>query len=150
MPLRVAGAQLNLSVGDLTGNEARIVEAMAWAESEKADVLLLPELAVNGYPPEDLILRSDFVDSGIDVLNRLASRSGATVVVVGFVDRALGPPRGAVDAADRTVANGAAILHEGRIVGVYHKILLPNYGVFDEDRYFAVGIEPAKVWDIGG
>ncbi|MDP9145290.1 MAG: NAD+ synthase [Actinomycetota bacterium] len=150
MPLRVAGAQLNLCVGDLTGNEQRIAEAMDWAEGEQADVLLLPELAINGYPPEDLVLRSDFVDAGIEALNRLAARSKSTVVIVGFVDRSDGPPHGAADVEDRTVANGAAVLHEGSIVGIYHKILLPNYGVFDEDRYFAIGVEPARTWEMGG
>jgi NAD+ synthase (glutamine-hydrolysing) len=150
MPLRVAGAQLNLCVGDIPGNERRIAEAIDWAEGERADVLLLPELAINGYPPEDLVLRSDFVTAGLDALDRLASRSGSTVVVVGFVDRADGPSRGAVDAEDRRVANAAAVLHEGGIVGTYHKVLLPNYGVFDEDRYFAVGHDPARVWEVGG
>jgi NAD+ synthase (glutamine-hydrolysing) len=150
MPLRVAGAQLNLCVGDIPGNEHRVAEAMGWAEKEQADVLLLPELALNGYPPEDLVLRSDFVSAGIEALDRLASRSGSTAVVVGFVDRSDGPSRGAVDAEDRRVANAAAVLHEGRLVGIYHKVLLPNYGVFDEDRYFAVGQDPARVWEIGG
>jgi NAD+ synthase (glutamine-hydrolysing) len=150
MPLRVAGAQLNLCVGDFAGNEARILDAMAWADRERADVLLLPELAINGYPPEDLVLRSDFVSAGIEVLGRLAARSGSTVVVVGFVDRSDGPSRGAVDAEERTVANGAAVLHKGAVVGVYHKVLLPNYGVFDEDRYFAVGQDPARIWQIAG
>ena len=124
--------------------------AMAWAEREQADVLLLPELAINGYPPEDLVLRSDFVSAGADVLERLAARSRSTVVVVGFVDHSRGPSRGAVDAEDRRVANAAAVLHDGAVVGVYHKVLLPNYGVFDEDRYFAVGQEPARVWQVAG
>jgi len=150
MPLRVAGAQLNLTVGDLPGNEQLILEAMAVAERERADVLLLPELAINGYPPEDLVLRSDFVASGIEALERLAARSGSTAVIVGFVDRSNGPSRGAVDAEEREVANAAAVLHEGAILGVYHKVLLPNYGVFDEDRYFAVGQDPSRTWDIGG
>jgi NAD+ synthase (glutamine-hydrolysing) len=150
MPLRVAGAQLNLCVGDIPGNEQRIEEAMTWAEEAGADVLLLPELAINGYPPEDLVLRADFVAAGIDALERLAARSTSTVVVVGFVDRAHGPSRGAVDAEDRTVANAAAVLHRGAVVGIYHKVLLPNYGVFDEDRYFAVGQDPARVWEMGG
>jgi NAD+ synthase (glutamine-hydrolysing) len=150
MPLRVVGAQLNLCVGDIAGNEARIAEAMASAEREKADVLLLPELAINGYPPEDLVLRSDFVTAGIEALDRLATLSGTTVVVVGFVDRSDGPARGSVDAEDRRVANAAAVLHKGRVIGVYHKVHLPNYGVFDEDRYFAVGLHPAMTWDIGG
>ncbi|HVR79255.1 MAG TPA: NAD+ synthase [Acidimicrobiia bacterium] len=149
MPLRVAGAQLNLRVGDIAGNEARIADAMAWAESEQADVLLLPELAINGYPPEDLVLRSDFVAAGIEALNRLATRSGATTVVVGFVDRSANPARGAVDATERTVANAAAVLRRGAVVGVYHKVLLPNYGVFDEDRYFAPGVDGAMTWEIG-
>ena len=80
MPLRVAGAQLNLGVGDFAGNEERIVEAMAWAEREQADVLLLPELAVNGYPPEDLVLRADFVDAGRGVADARAALEGARVV----------------------------------------------------------------------
>ena len=150
MPLRVAGAQLNLCVGAFSGNEERILEAMAWAQREKADVLLLPELAINGYPPEDLVLRSDFVSAGLETLGRLASRSRSTVVVVGFVDHSGGPSRGAADAGDRNVANAAAVLHDGGIVGIYHKVLLPNYGVFDEDRYFAVGQDPARIWQIGG
>ncbi|HJQ91691.1 MAG TPA: NAD+ synthase [Acidimicrobiia bacterium] len=150
MPLRVAGAQLNLCVGDIQGNERRIAGAIDWAEAERAEVLLLPELAINGYPPEDLVLRDDFVSAGVEALHRLASRAGSTVVVVGFVDRSDGPSRGAVDAEDRRVANAAAVLHQGSIVGIYHKVLLPNYGVFDEDRYFAVGDDPARVWEIGG
>lgn len=122
---------------------------MAWAEGEQADVLLLPELAINGYPPEDLVLRSDFVAAGIEALNRLAARSGAATVVVGFVDRSGHRARGAVDATERTVANAAAVLRRGAVVGVYHKVLLPNYGVFDEDRYFAPGVDGAMTWEIG-
>ena len=150
MPVRVAGAQINLVVGDITGNEKRILDAMAWAESEAADVLLLPELAINGYPPEDLVLRDDFVDAGIGARDRLAARSGAMAVVVGFVDRAAPAPRGGEDALDRNVANAAAILQNGAVRAVYHKVLLPNYGVFDEDRYFAVGDSPGAIWEVGG
>lgn len=123
---------------------------MEWAEGEEADVLLLPELAINGYPPEDLVLRPDFVDAGLASLDRLASKARSTAVVVGFVDRSDGPARGAVDAEDRTVANAAAVLQHGSVVGVYHKVLLPNYGVFDEDRYFAVGEDPDRVWQLEG
>ncbi len=150
MPVRVAGAQLNLTVGDLVGNEAVIAAAMDWAEGEGADILLLPELAVTGYPPEDLILRSDFVTAGMEVVDRLAARSGETMVVVGFVDRFGGEHAASTDASDRTVANAAAVLHRGRVAGVYRKIHLPNYGVFDEDRYFAVGDDPARTWDVAG
>ena len=150
MPMRVAGGQLNLTVGDLAGNEARIAEVMAWAEAESADLLLLPELAINGYPPEDLVLRRDFVRMGIEARDRLAERSGAMAVVVGFVDFADPVVRGAPDAQERSVANAAAILQHGRVVGVYHKVLLPNYGVFDEDRYFSKGTAPGATWDLNG
>ena len=150
MPVRIAGGQLNLTVGDLDGNEARIAEVMAWAEAEGADVLLLPELAINGYPPEDLVLRRDFVRMGLEARDRLAGRSGRTAVVVGFVDFAAPVVRGAPDARDRTVANAAAILQHGKLAGVYHKVLLPNYGVFDEERYFTVGTHPDATWDLDG
>ncbi|MGA7229019.1 MAG: NAD+ synthase [Acidimicrobiia bacterium] len=150
MPIRVAGAQINLCVGDLPGNESKILGAIDWAEGQRADVLLLPELAVNGYPPEDLVLRADFVSSGLDVLKRLAERSASTTIVVGLVDRWENGSRGGDDSTDRMVANGAAVLANGRVEGIYHKVLLPNYGVFDEDRYFSIGDEPARVWDVGG
>lgn len=150
MPVRVAGAQIDLVVGDIAGNERRILEAMAWAEDESADVLLLPELAINGYPPEDLVLWDDFVDEGLESLSRLARSSGDTVVVVGFVDRVAQDDLSPGDSVERTVANAAAVLHRGDIVGIYHKILLPNYGVFDEDRYFAQGNNPGRLWEIGG
>lgn len=148
--LRVAGAQINLRVGDLGYNEARILESMRWAESLRADVLLLPELAIPGYPPEDLVMRRAFVDANLAVLDRLAARSGETVTVVGFVDRSGIGRRANMDALPREVANAAALLHRGRVRGVYHKVLLPNYGVFDEERYFAPGPLPGAVWDIGG
>lgn len=150
MPVRVAGGQLNLTVGDLAGNEARIAEVMEWAAAKGADVLLLPELAINGYPPEDLVLRRDFVRMGIEARDRLAERSQGMSVVVGFVDFAAPVVRGAPDARERTVANAAAILQHGKVVGVYHKVLLPNYGVFDEDRYFSVGTRPDATWDFDG
>ena len=147
---RVAGAQLDLVVGDLEGNEHRILEAMRWAEDTGCHVLLLPELAVTGYPPEDLVLRPGFIEANLKVVDRLAAASGDVVTVVGFVDRQPGAGRNAADSVPRNVANAAAILCRGRLVGVYHKVLLPNYGVFDEDRYFSVGTAPDRVWDIGG
>ncbi len=150
MPMRVAGAQIDLTVGDLAGNEQKIAEAMDWAEGEGADVLLLPELAVPGYPPEDLVLRPSFVDDNVEVVRRLAHRSRATVTVVGFVDHATLNHRGAADAVPRRIANAVAILRDGDIVGVYHKVLLPNYGVFDEDRYFSVGVDDDRIWEVAG
>lgn len=150
MPLRVAGAQIDLVVGDLPGNETKIIEAMEWAEAEGADVLLLPELAITGYPPEDLVLRPGFVDDNREVLRRLARRSGRCATVVGFVDHAGNNHRGSGDAIDRRVANAVAIIEAGQVVGTYHKVLLPNYGVFDEDRYFSEGQDPDRIWHLAG
>ncbi len=147
--IRVAGAQIDLTVGDLVGNEERILEAMHFAENAEADVLLLPELAIVGYPPEDLVLREGFVEENLGVLDRLARASRRCAVVVGFVDPL---DRGVLDddSVERRVANAAAVLAGGRIVGVYHKELLPNYGVFDEARYFAESREPTRLWEIAG
>lgn len=150
MALRVAGAQLNLTVGDIPGNEAMIATAMDRAEAEGADVLLVPELAIAGYPPEDLVLRRDFVEANIAALHRLAERSAKTTTVVGFVDFANGKGSGAPDAEPRAVANGAGVVSGGKLQGVYHKVLLPNYGVFDEDRYFIEGADPDRIWDFAG
>ena len=150
MSVRVAGAQVNLVVGDIKGNESRILETMAWADDQDADVLLLPELAINGYPPEDLVHRHDFVEDGLESLRRIAAATGSMTVVVGFVDRVEDFPSESGDSLGRHVANAAAVIGDGKILGVYHKVLLPNYGVFDEDRYFRPGSTPASVWDIGG
>lgn len=150
MALRVAGAQLNLTVGDIDGNEALVAEAMDRAAGLSADVLLLPELAISGYPPEDLVLRRDFVEANISVLRRLARRSGSMTTVVGFIDFASGPGSRAVDSEQREVANAAALLSDGEIQGIYHKVHLPNFGVFDEDRYFTVGTDPDRIWEVAG
>jgi len=147
--LRIAGAQIDLTVGDLDGNERRILAAMAWAEEQRADVLLLPELAVTGYPPEDLVHRDDFVSDNLAVVERLAEASGTTAVVVGFVHRL---EEGVIDddAVERDLTNAAAVLADGEIKGIYHKELLPNYGVFDEARYFAESRDPVRLWGISG
>lgn len=150
MSLKVAGAQLNLTVGDIPGNEEKIAQAMDRAAEAGADVLLLPELAIPGYPPEDLVLRRDFVEANIDAMWRLARRSGPTTTVVGFVDFATGSHSEAEDAGRREVANAAAVMSDGELRGIYHKVLLPNYGVFDEDRYFVMGADPDRVWEIAG
>ena len=148
--IRVAGAQINLRVGDLARNEARIRDAMSWAESEGADVLLLPELAIPGYPPEDLVIRKGFVDANLEVLERLAGQAGPTVTVVGFVDTVPSRSQVTTDYSFYPVVNAAALLHQGQIKGIYNKILLPNYGVFDEARYFVAGSAPGAVWNVGG
>ena len=147
--IRVAGAQINLTVGDIDGNVERILEAMAWAEELQADVLLLPELAVSGYPPEDLVLRRRFIEANMQGVYRLAAKSGTTATVVGFVDRTQGAPK-RDDAGPGRLHNAAGLLAGGRLRGVYHKVLLPNYGVFDEDRYFFPGAAPAALWEING
>ena len=146
--IRVAGAQIDLTVGDLVGNEERILDAMTWAGDTGADVLVLPELAIVGYPPEDLVLREGFVAENLAVLDRLAEASGTCAVVVGFVDPL---DHGVIDddSVERRVANAAAVLAGGRIVGVYRKELLPNYGVFDEARYFAESRDPVRLWSFG-
>jgi NAD+ synthase (glutamine-hydrolysing) len=147
--LRIAGAQVDVTVGDIDGNVDRILAAMRWAEEAGADVLLLPELAVTGYPPEDLLLRDDFITENVEAVERLGAASGETVTVVGFVD----PVDGEIahdDSLARQITNAAAVLSRGHLCGVYHKLLLPNYGVFDEARYFARGRDPGRVWTIGG
>ena len=150
MFIRVAGAQLNQVVGDLAGNRDRILEAMAWAQQQEADVLALPELAVTGYPPEDLLLRDAFIAANRAVLRELAAASGPMLTVVGFVDRTDPVASGTLeDSAIRSIANAAALLYDGEVRGVYHKVHLPNFGVFDEERYFVPGMDPNPVWGVG-
>jgi NAD+ synthase (glutamine-hydrolysing) len=145
--IRVAGAQLNFVVGDIDGNTERILEALQWAEDCQADVVLFPELAITGYPPEDLVLRAAFIRDNIAAMHTIARSSGDTAAVVGFVDRGVGSRD---DAGHLRVHNAAALMANGQLRGVYHKGLLPNYGVFDEDRYFVSGESPAGLWEMNG
>jgi NAD+ synthase (glutamine-hydrolysing) len=125
--LRLGLAQLNSTVGDLDGNFERIVSALERARALGVEVLAFPELAVTGYPPEDLLLRPSFVERAIQRTRDLLPHTAGLTAVVGTVDR------------DGDLFDAAAILHDGRWAGVYHKHRLPNYGVFDEKRYFAPG-----------
>jgi len=130
--LRIALAQINTVVGDIEGNARKI---LAWADRAAAggaSLVLFPELALTGYPPEDLLLRPSFVEKNVAAWRDLAARIGEITAVVGFADR---------DARGR-VYNAAGIAARGRAAGVYHKMHLPNYGVFDELRYFRRGGEP--------
>jgi NAD+ synthase (glutamine-hydrolysing) len=127
--LRVALAQVNPTVGDLSGNAALIKDYFARAAEAGADVVAFPELAVTGYPPEDLLLKPSFVRQNLEVVHDLASTLRGPVAVIGFVDHG----------EDDLLYNAAAITAGGRLRGVYHKEELPNYGVFDEKRYFAEG-----------
>ncbi len=137
MAMKVALAQINTTVGDLAGNEARIVAAYRRGVAEGVDVVVLPELAVTGYPPRDLLLRSEFIPRNLECLERLAAATGSTALLVGFVGR--NPRRPGRDAT-----NAVALLHQGRIAATRTKTLLPTYDVFDEDRYFepAAGNDP--------
>ncbi|HTE85026.1 MAG TPA: NAD+ synthase [Dehalococcoidia bacterium] len=137
LKLRVALAQINTTVGDLSGNAERIRAEMLKARDLGADVVCFPELAVTGYPPEDLLLRRRFVDENIAVTRELAFEAREIVAVYGFVD------------ADDDIYNAAAVAAGGQLVDVYHKQYLPNYGVFDEERYFRAG-RRAPVYEIGG
>jgi NAD+ synthase (glutamine-hydrolysing) len=130
-PLRIALAQINTTVGDVDGNSAAIVEALGSARAEGAQVAVFPELAVNGYPPEDLLLKTHFLAAGRRALDEIAREVGDMVALVGFAEHA------------EDVYNSLAVLADGRVQGVYRKIYLPNYGVFDEQRYFQVGETPA-------
>jgi len=140
IPLRVALAQINLTVGDLEGNKEKIVAAMQQAHAAGAHIVCLPELALAGYPPEDLLLKPGFVAAQLRTLDELINASGdlpGLTAVIGFVDR------------DHDIYNAAAIIYEGKLCGTYHKHYLPNYGVFDEFRYFQVG-RKAPIFVING
>lgn len=138
-PVRIALLQLNPTVGDLDGNSDRIANALRWAQARRATIALTPELALTGYPPEDLLLRRAFLDRSAVTLGRLAQKtaSAPTILVCGYPERAAGPRQGRVPAH-----NTAALLARGRHAGSYHKMSLPNYGVFDERRYFIPGTTP--------
>ncbi len=128
---RIALGQLNLTVGDLAGNVARMGEATAKATEAGAELICFPELAVTGYPPEDLVLRPEFVSDNLEALRELARKTATRCsVVTGFIDR-----------SDAGIHNAAAFLHHGSIEAVYRKMQLPNFGVFDEQRYFVPGTE---------
>src|SRR5437588_366995 len=126
---RVSMAQINTTVGDFEGNTRKIIERLEEAQALGADVVTFPELAITGYPPEDLLIKVDFVRENLACLDAIARHAIRTAAVVGFVD------------SGDHLYNAAAVLHDGRIAGVYHKMRLPNYGVFDEKRYFQPGSE---------
>ncbi|MDQ1381385.1 MAG: hypothetical protein QOJ71_2104 [Actinomycetota bacterium] len=136
--IRVAAAQLNVVVGDLEGNAAAILEAYDAAEAAGCDLVVFPELTVTGYPPEDLLLRPAFVAQAAETLDKIAARTARAAAVIGFPQ------------AGRDLHNAAAVCANGRVFGVYRKQLLPNYGVFDEQRYFVAPHEPPPLFNIAG
>jgi NAD+ synthase (glutamine-hydrolysing) len=127
--LRIGMAQINTTVGDFKGNTEKILEAIGQGRSLGVDLLTFPELAICGYPPEDLLLKPKFIEENIRSLDIVVSGCSGLTAVVGFVD------------AKADIFNAAAVIHDRKLVGVYHKIYLPNYGVFDENRYFQAGRE---------
>ena len=152
--LRVAICQINPTVGDLDRNADLVTGALAQAEAAGADVAVLPELAVTGYPPEDLVLRPGFVAASRAALERVASATGTCAAVVGFVDGAGESPRSVPDMAGvesfSDAYNAVAVCANGEVRGVYRKRHLPNYDVFDEMRHFRPGLEGPPLFEIGG
>ena len=132
--LRIAVAQFNATVGDLTGNVERIIQCATEAKARGAHVLLTPELALCGYPPEDLLLRPDFYRACNRALDDLASRIDGIAVIVGYPEE-----------RDGTCYNAATVIENGQRTAIYRKMRLPNYEVFDEKRYFEQGTEPCVV-----
>ena len=134
---RLAMAQMNATVGDFDGNAERIITSINEARDLGADLIAFPELALPGYPPEDLLLKPQFIRENRDRLGLIAAECRDIAAVVGYID------------ADADIYNAAALIHDGEIVGSYRKMYLPNYGVFDEDRYFAAGSE-CPVYTVNG
>jgi NAD+ synthase (glutamine-hydrolysing) len=135
--LRVALAQIDPTVGDIRGNARKIAEQTGAAREQGAALVVFPELTISGYPPEDLLLKTSFLDRVGAALEELASQTRGIVALVGFPERA------------DDVYNSAAVLADGEVAAVYRKMYLPNYGVFDEQRYFQAGSE-AGIFELNG
>ena len=135
---RLALAQVNPTVGDIAGNTDIVLQRIEEARAAQADLVAFPELMLTGYPPEDLLLKPSFIRDNLAALERVVAASKGIAVVVGFVN-----------SEGNQVYNAAAVAHNGKLAGVYHKVFLPNYGVFDEDRYFKPG-RVCPVYTING
>ena len=127
--LRIGLCQINTIVGDIEGNTKKILDYIAKGKKMGADLLVFPEMAVTGYPPEDLLLMPKFIEANLRAVNKITKATTSITAIVGFVHK------------DGDIFNSAALLHNGKMIDVYSKTYLPNYGVFDEDRYFQVGKE---------
>jgi len=128
--LRVSLAQINPTVGDLAGNTKKIIEYIQKGREQGTDIVAFPEMAVTGYPPEDLLLKPGFIKDNLEALRAIQKETRGITAVVGFVD------------GEKEIYNAAAVLHDGAVSAVYRKMYLPNYSVFDEERYFKKGREP--------
>ena len=135
--LRVALAQMNSVVGDLAGNAQKILDIMSEARACGVDIIAFPEMAITGYPAEDLLFHRSFLRDNLKAMERVVQASQGLTVIVGYAD------------FDENVYNAAAIANDGQLVGVYRKMFLPTYGVFDEDRYFRRG-QACPVYTIAG
>ena len=135
--LRIALAQINTTVGDLDGNREKILDGIRKAREFGAALVAFPELAVTGYPPEDLLFKPRFIEANLQSLDTIVRKTQGIAAVIGFVDR------------QDDIYNAAAIACDGRLVDIYHKAYLPNYGVFDEDRYFQAG-DDCRVYRLNG
>lgn len=127
--LRIGLCQINTTVGDIEGNTRKILNYMARGKRMGADLLVFPEMAVTGYPPEDLLFMPKFIEANLKAIEKIAKGTTSLTAIVGFVHK------------DGDIFNSAALLHHGRLIDVYSKMYLPNYGVFDEFRYFHSGKE---------
>ncbi len=134
---RLALAQINTTVGDIPGNTAKIIDYVERAREAQADLVAFPELAITGYPPEDLLFKTSFLQANEEAMKQVIAAAKGIAVVVGYVQ--VGPD----------IANAAAVGYDGRLIDSYRKMYLPNYGVFDEDRYFRRG-ETCPVYTISG
>ena len=134
---RLALAQINTTVGDIPGNTAKIIDYVERAREAQADLVAFPELAITGYPPEDLLFKTSFLQANEEAMKQVIAAAKGIAVVVGYVQ--VGPD----------IANAAAVGYDGRLIDSYRKMYLPNYGVFDEDRYFRRG-ETCPVYTING
>ena len=126
--MKIAVAQINPNVGDITGNYQKIVESIEKAKAQHADLVVFPEMCVPGYPPKDLLLKKNLVEENKSFINTIAAHSSNISVIVGFVDK-----------EGDNLYNAAAIMSDTKIIQIYHKMHLPNYDVFDEKRYFKPG-----------
>ncbi len=130
-------AQINTTVGDLDGNTAKMISWTQSARDAGVDVIVFPEMSITGYPPEDLLFQHSFVSENIDKMRQVVAHSNGITVVFGFVDQ------------EYDLYNAAAVASDGELVGIYHKVYLPNYGVFDEERYFRAG-DKCQVYVVNG
>ena len=141
-PFRVALAQVNPTVGDIPGNTRRIIDDIQRAREQQADLIAFPELCITGYPPEDLLYKDSFLHDVEDALQEVIRASSDIAVVAGFPERVAEPN------CPTRIYNSAAVIHDGKLADIYRKIFLPNYSVFDEQRYFEAG-DRCPVYRIG-